>query len=60
MLEQVKQSILLLDASKLTTHGRQSVTPVTSVSLVIADGLSGEGADRLRKEGGTLQVVGGW
>lgn len=60
MLEQVKQSILLLDASKLTTHGRQAVAPVTTVSLVIADGLSGEGADRLRKEGVTLQVVGGW
>jgi DeoR/GlpR family transcriptional regulator of sugar metabolism len=59
MLDQVKQSILLLDASKLATHGRQSVAPLTAVSVVLADGLSNEAAERLRADGVTLRVVGG-
>jgi DeoR/GlpR family transcriptional regulator of sugar metabolism len=59
MLEQAKQSVLLLDASKLTTYGRQSVAPLASVSLVIADGLSHEASERLRADGVTLRVAGG-
>jgi DeoR/GlpR family transcriptional regulator of sugar metabolism len=58
MIEQAKESVLLLDASKLSARGRQAVAPVNAVSLVIADGLDQADAERLRADGATVRVVG--
>ena len=58
MLEQAKESVLLLDASKVSTRGRQAVAPIRAVSLVIADGLSHADAEQLRTAGATVRVVG--
>jgi DeoR/GlpR family transcriptional regulator of sugar metabolism len=57
MIEQAKESVLLLDASKLSARGRQAVAPVNAVSLVIADGLDQADAERLRADGATVRVV---
>lgn len=37
MLEQTYQSVLLVDQSKLATHGRQAILPLRDVSLVLAE-----------------------
>ena len=58
MIEQAKESVLLLDASKLSARGRQAVAPIGSVSLVIADGLSKADAEQLRAAGATVRVIG--
>jgi DeoR/GlpR family transcriptional regulator of sugar metabolism len=59
MLEQAKESVLLLDASKLSARGRQAVAPIGAVSLVIADGLSSADAEHLRGSGAAVRVIAG-
>jgi DeoR/GlpR family transcriptional regulator of sugar metabolism len=57
MIEQAKESVLLLDASKVSTRGRQAVAPIGSVSLVIADGLGHADAEHLRTVGATVRLT---
>ena len=57
MIEQAAESVLLLDASKLATRGMQAIAPLSTVSLVIADGLSAADADRLRAGGATVRTT---
>jgi DeoR/GlpR family transcriptional regulator of sugar metabolism len=59
MLEQAAQSVLLLDDSKLTARGRQTIAPVRAVSIVLADGLAAEAAAGLRELGAVVRAVGG-
>jgi DeoR/GlpR family transcriptional regulator of sugar metabolism len=59
MIEQAKESVLLVDASKLSARGKQAVAPLNAISLVIADGLREVDADRLRADGATIRLVGG-
>ena len=49
--------MLLLDASKLTTHGKQAIAPLAQVSLVLADGLGATDLRRLRADGATVRVT---
>jgi DeoR/GlpR family transcriptional regulator of sugar metabolism len=58
MLEQAKESVLLLDASKVSARGRQAIAPLRAVSRVIADGLSDAEAEALRAVGTTVRLVG--
>jgi DeoR/GlpR family transcriptional regulator of sugar metabolism len=58
MMQQSKESILLMDESKLSARGRQAVAPLKAVSLVIADGLKEADAKRLRTDGATVRLVG--
>jgi DeoR/GlpR family transcriptional regulator of sugar metabolism len=58
MLEQAGESVLLLDASKLSTRGRQAVAPIKAMSLVVADGLSPAEAERLRALGAAIRTIG--
>jgi DeoR/GlpR family transcriptional regulator of sugar metabolism len=57
MIGQARESVLLVDASKLSARGRQAVAPLAAVSLVIADGLSQIDAARLRAAGATVRLV---
>jgi DeoR/GlpR family transcriptional regulator of sugar metabolism len=57
MLEQAKQSVLLLDASKVLTRGRQAVAPIGSVSLVLADGLGDADVEQLRAARATVRLT---
>ena len=41
MIEHASEAVLLLDASKLATHGKHAVAPLAQMSLVIADELRG-------------------
>jgi DeoR/GlpR family transcriptional regulator of sugar metabolism len=59
MIEQAKESVLLLDASKVSARGRQAIAPVGSLSLVIADGLSQVDTEQLRAAGATVRGIGG-
>ena len=47
------KSALLLDASKLATHGRHAVAPVTRVSLILAE----VDDERMHADGVTVRVV---
>ena len=51
MIEQSGEAVLLLDASKLATHGKHAVAQLSQLSLVLADGLTAEDARRLGAEG---------
>src|SRR4051794_27551207 len=55
MLEQSAESTLLLDESKLSARGRQAIAPVSSVSLVIADGLPDSEHEQLTQLGATVR-----
>jgi len=57
MIEQSGESILLLDESKLATHARQAIVPLARITLVIADGIGGEDARRLRAAGPRVQLI---
>jgi DeoR/GlpR family transcriptional regulator of sugar metabolism len=59
MLEQAGESILLLDHHKLSVHGRQAITPLSSIALVLADGVDASVVDALRSDGTTIQTVEG-
>src|SRR4051794_17643065 len=59
MLEQARETVLLMDDSKLTTHGGHAIAPLTNVSLVLAHGLSGAEAQRLRANDVEVQLVRG-
>jgi DeoR/GlpR family transcriptional regulator of sugar metabolism len=48
MIEQASESVLLMDGSKLNTHGGHTIAPLRTVSLVLADGLDAAGVDALR------------
>ena len=54
MLEQSEQSVLLLDASKLTARGTYAIAPVKQVSLLLADGITAEAGARLSELGATV------
>jgi DeoR/GlpR family transcriptional regulator of sugar metabolism len=58
MMQQAKESVLLVDASKLSARGRQAVAPLKDISVVIADGLRQADAERLRADGATVRLVG--
>jgi DeoR/GlpR family transcriptional regulator of sugar metabolism len=58
MLEQARETVLLLDDSKLTTHGGHAIAPLRDVSLVLADGLGRAQADRLRANDVDVHIVG--
>jgi DeoR/GlpR family transcriptional regulator of sugar metabolism len=51
MIDQARDAVLLLDASKLTTHGKHTVAPLAQLSLVLADRLADGDAERLRVNG---------
>jgi DeoR/GlpR family transcriptional regulator of sugar metabolism len=53
MLEQAGESTLLLDESKLATHGRYAVAPVTRVSRILAE----VDDERMHADGVTVRVV---
>ncbi|MBE2317671.1 DeoR/GlpR transcriptional regulator [Solirubrobacter sp. CPCC 204708] len=53
MLEQTYQSVLLVDAFKLGTHGRQAIVPLRDVSLVLAEGDD----PRLHADGVNVRLV---
>ncbi|WP_037501118.1 DeoR/GlpR family DNA-binding transcription regulator [Solirubrobacter soli] len=55
MIEQAREPVLLLDASKLATHGKHTIAPLSQISLVLADQLHGEDARRLRVDGVTVR-----
>src|SRR4051794_24565933 len=55
MIEQAREAVLLLDASKLTKHGKHAVATLKQMSLVLADELNGEDARRLGTEGVTVR-----
>src|SRR4051794_32190809 len=57
MLEQAGHSALLVDESKLAARGRQAITSVAGVSLVLADGLDADEQQRLVAFGTALRVV---
>ena len=53
MLDQAGDATLLVDESKLATHGRHAIAPLTRVSLVLAE----RDDERLRADGVTVRVV---
>jgi DeoR/GlpR family transcriptional regulator of sugar metabolism len=57
MIQQARESVLLLDESKLGAHGRQAIAPLRTISLVLADGLGADDAARLRDAGPPVRLV---
>jgi DeoR/GlpR family transcriptional regulator of sugar metabolism len=57
MIEQAAESVLLLDDSKVTTHGRQAIARVDATALVLAHGISDEVAARLCSQGASVRVI---
>ena len=57
MLEQAEQPVLLLDESKLTTRGRQSVARIADVSIVLAHGLGSAAVTALEAVGAHVCAV---
>ena len=55
MLEQAEHAVLLLDGSKINARGRQAIARIDAVSLVLADGLATDDAQRLRDQGATIR-----
>jgi DeoR/GlpR family transcriptional regulator of sugar metabolism len=53
MLEQAADATLLLDGSKLATHGRHAIAPLSGVTLVLAEADD----ERLHADGVTVRVV---
>jgi DeoR/GlpR family transcriptional regulator of sugar metabolism len=57
MLQHAEQSMLLLDESKLSEHGRQAIAPISDVSLVLADGIGLDDRERLATLDATAQMA---
>jgi DeoR/GlpR family transcriptional regulator of sugar metabolism len=57
MVAHSEQPVLLLDESKLTTHGRSVLGRLADVSTVLACGVSEDRLRRLRAAGATVEVV---
>jgi DeoR/GlpR family transcriptional regulator of sugar metabolism len=57
MIEQSSESLLLLDETKLATHARQAIVSLSAITVVIADGVDGEDAQRLRAAGPRVQLI---
>ena len=57
MVAHSEQPVLLLDESKLTTHGRSVLGRLADVSTVLACGVSDDRLRRLRAAGATIEVV---
>jgi DeoR/GlpR family transcriptional regulator of sugar metabolism len=58
MLDQSAESVLLVDDSKLSTHGKHVVGSLAELSLVLADGLSDQHAEWMRADGLAVRVLG--
>ena len=57
MVAHSEQPVLLLDESKLTTHGRSVLGRLADVSTVLACGVSEDRLRKLRAAGATIEVV---
>src|SRR3954453_17944005 len=57
MIEQAGDSVLLIDASKLSTRGLSVIAPVSDVSTTLACGLSDAESDALRLGGTSVVAV---
>jgi DeoR/GlpR family transcriptional regulator of sugar metabolism len=57
MVAHSEQPVLLLDESKLTTHGRSVLGRLADVSTVLACGVAEDRLRRLRAAGATVEVV---
>jgi DeoR/GlpR family transcriptional regulator of sugar metabolism len=57
MVAHSEQPVLLLDESKLATHGRSVLGRLADVSTVLACGLSDDRLRQLRASGATVEVV---
>jgi DeoR/GlpR family transcriptional regulator of sugar metabolism len=58
MVAHAEHSVLLLDESKLATHGRSVLGGLADVSAVLAHGLGDERVNALRAAGARVEVVG--
>ena len=58
MVAHSEQPVLLLDETKLATHGRSVLGRIADVSTVLAHGLDDERVEALRAAGARVQVVG--
>ena len=58
MVAHSEQPVLLLDETKLATHGRSVLGRITDVSTVLAHGLDDERVKALRAAGARVEVVG--
>src|SRR4051794_29678277 len=59
MLEQARETVLLMDDSKLTTHGGHAIAPLKDVSLVLGAGLARADAERLRASDVDVRLLAG-
>jgi len=59
MIAHAEHPILLVDESKLATHGRSVMGRLTDVSTVLAHGISDERVADLRAAGARVELVGG-
>jgi DeoR/GlpR family transcriptional regulator of sugar metabolism len=57
MLEQAREAVLLVDASKLSRHGGHAIAPLARISRVLADGLTAAEVERLRAQEVEVQIV---
>jgi DeoR/GlpR family transcriptional regulator of sugar metabolism len=57
MVAHSEQPVLLLDESKLTTHGRSVLGRLADVSTVLACGVSEDRVRKMRAAGATVEVV---
>ena len=57
MVAHAEQPVLLLDESKLTTHGRSVLGRLADVSTVLSCGVAEERLRTLRGSGATVEVV---
>src|SRR3954470_22062148 len=57
MIEQAGESVLLIDASKLSTRGLSVIAPIADVSTTLAAGLTEAEADTLRLSGTNVRPV---
>jgi DeoR/GlpR family transcriptional regulator of sugar metabolism len=57
IIQQARESVLLLDESKLSARGRQAIAPARAISVVLADGIGSEDAARLRADGAVVRLV---
>jgi DeoR/GlpR family transcriptional regulator of sugar metabolism len=59
MIAHAEHPILLVDESKLATHGRSVMGRLADVSTVLAHGISDERVADLRAAGARVELVGG-
>lgn len=57
MLEQARETVLLMDDSKLSTHGGHAIALLQAVSVVLADGLSQQDVERLATHAADTRFV---